>query len=249
MIRQVKAFSIVLVAALALSVLAGCAASPAAAQDPTPEGTPRTITVTGTGVAYGSPDVATATVGVQTRNTDPGQAMEQNTERMEAVIAAVRALGIAANDIQTTNFSIYAQQDYDPATGQPRETITYVVENSINITVRDVAKLGDVLSGAVEAGANSIYGVSFSVADPDALEAQAREQAFADARARADQLAELAGVSIDTVLNVSETLGSVPQPIYGARDMAVGMGGAAAVPVQTGQIQVNLSVNVTYIIK
>jgi uncharacterized protein YggE len=248
MIRQVKAFSIVLGAVLALSVLAGCAASPAAAQTPVPGETPRTITVTGTGIAYGSPDVATATVGAQTRNTDPGAAMTQNEQRMEAVIAAIRALGIAPNDIQTTNFSIYAQQDYDPATGRPLETITYVVDNSVSITVRDVAMLGDVLSGAVDAGANSVYGVSFSVADPAALEAQAREKAFADARARADQLAQLAGVSIDTVLSVSETLGSVPSPVY-ARDMAAGMGGAAAVPVQTGQIQVNLSVNVTYIIR
>ena len=99
----------------------------------------------------------------------------------------------------------------------------------------------------VDAGANNIYGVSFSAADQTGLEAQARDKAMADARARADQLAKAAGVSIDTVLSISENISSGPIPYYAARDSAAAAG--APVPVQGGQIQVGIQVQVVYIIK
>jgi uncharacterized protein YggE len=235
---------VMVVGILGLAILTGCAA-PAAAQTPVPGSTPRTITVSGNGVAYGSPDIATAQVGVQTRGEDPGQAMEDNNTRMAALIAALKGLGIADNDIQTTNFSVYAQQDYNPQTGETLETITYVVDNTVNITVRDLARLGDVLSGAVDAGANNVHGISFSVDNPAALEQTAREQAVNDARARAQALADLAGVTLGDVHSISENL-SGGVPIYEARDM-VAQGGSA-VPVQTGQIAVNLNVTITYLI-
>jgi uncharacterized protein YggE len=238
--------SVLLLGVMGLALLSACAA-PAAAQTGVPADTPRTITVSGAGVAYGSPDIATAQVGVQTRDPDPGKAMEDNNAKMDALIAALKALGIADKDIQTTNFSVYAQQDYNPQTGETLETITYVVDNSVNITVRDLSKLGDVLSGAVQAGANSVYGISFSVENQSALEQTAREQAMNDARARAEALAKLAGVTLDVPLSISENL-SGGQPVYVARDMAAQAGGSA-VPVQTGQIAVNLNVTVSYIIK
>jgi len=245
--RPLKTTASLMLLALGLMTVAACAASPAVAQTGTPADTLRTITVTGTGVAYGAPDVGTIQIGVQTRGTDPGQAVSDNTTRMEALIAALQGLGIDEKDLQTTNFSVYVQQDYDPQTGQPLETIHYQVDNTLNVTVRDTAKLGQVLSGAVEAGANSIYGVSFSVADPAALEGQARDLAMADARHRAEQLAAAAGVTLDVPLTISEYAAQA-QPLYYARDAALEVAGAP-VPVQTGQIQVNLQVNVTYTIK
>jgi uncharacterized protein YggE len=244
--KRQSLLSVLLMGILGLAILTGCAA-PAAAQTSVPADTPRTITVSGQGVAYGSPDVATAQVGVQTRGEDPGQAMEDNNARMAELIAALKAAGIADRDIQTTNFSVYAQQDYNPQTGETLETITYVVDNTVNITVRDLAKLGDVLSGAVGAGANTVYGISFSVENKAALEQTAREQAMNDARARAEALANLAGVTLDVPLSISENF-SGGEPLYYARDMAQEAGGSA-VPVQTGQIAVNLNVSVTYIIK
>ncbi len=234
-------------AALGLMTAAACAASPAAAQTGIPADTPRTITVTGSGIAFGAPDIATIQIGVQTRGVDPAQTVSDNSTRTAALIAAIKALGIAEKDLQTTNFSVNVQQDYDPQTGQPLETIHYQVDNTLNVTVRDTNKLGDVLSGAVEAGANTIYGVSFSVADPAALEGQARDLAVADARTRAEQLAAAAGVTLDVPLTISE-YASQSQPLYYARDLAESAAGAA-VPVQTGQIQVNLQVSITYTIK
>jgi uncharacterized protein YggE len=244
--KRQSLLSVLLLGVLGLALVTGCAA-PASAQTGVPADTPRTISVSGTGVAYGSPDIATAQVGVQTRGEDPGQAMDDNNTKMAALIAALKALGIADKDIQTTNFSVYAQQDYNPQTGVALETITYVVDNTVNITVRDLGQLGDVLSGAVAAGANSVYGISFSVENQSALEQTAREQAMNDARARAEALANLAGVTLDVPLSISESF-SGGEPIYVARDMAAQAGGSA-VPVQTGQITVNLNVSVTYVIK
>jgi uncharacterized protein YggE len=245
-LRKFRTTAGVALAALALMAVSACAGQ-AAAQTPVPANTPRTISVTGNGIAYGTPDVAHVQIGVQSRGSDPGQAVDDNNTRMQALIAAIQGMGVAEQDLQTTNFSVYVQQDYDPQTGRPLETINYVVDNTLSVTVRDTNLLGDVLSGAVEAGANTIYGVSFSVADPAALEGQARDKAVADARARAEQLAQAAGVTLDSVLTISEyTSGGQPIPIMReAADAAIG----GAVPVQTGQIQVNMQVNITYTIR
>jgi uncharacterized protein YggE len=243
---QIQTTAGVMLAAVAMLALSACAGQ-AAAQTPVAADTPRTISVTGSGVAYGAPDVATVQIGVQTRGSDPGQAVSDNNARMEALIAAIQDLGIAEQDLQTSNFSVYVQQDYDPQTGRPLENINYVVDNTLTVTVRDTNRLGDVLTGAVDAGANTIYGVSFSVADVAALEAQARDKAVADARARAEQLAQAAGVTLDSILSLSENI-SGGQPIPYAGDMAQSAVGGA-VPVQTGQVQVNLQVNITFTIK
>jgi uncharacterized protein YggE len=98
----------------------------------------------------------------------------------------------------------------------------------------------------VSAGANTIYGVNFEVSDPSQLEAAAREKAIADAKARAESLAQLSGVSLGEVLTVSEVIGA-PGPIV--ERAAVGMGGGGGTPIQPGETQVNVSVQVTYAIK
>ena len=246
MFRPFKPVSVLLMAAVGMLALSACAAPAASAADGIPADTPHTISVTGSGTAYSAPDIATAQVGVQTRDADPAAAVSANTEKMTGIIAALKAQGIEEKDIQTTNFSVSAQQDYDPK-GQPTGAITFIVDNTVSITVRDISKVGAVLSAVVDAGANNIYGVSFSSADQAGLEAQARDQAMADARARADQLAKAAGVSIDTVLSISETInsGPIPYPVMARNSVAA----SAPVPVQGGQIQVGIQVNVVYIIK
>ena len=123
-----------------------------------------------------------------------------------------------------------------------------MVNNTLNVTVRDLKMVGDVLGKAVGAGANSINGVIFSVSDTAALEAEARDKAMADAKARAEQLARAAGVTLDQPMSINEyTAGPIPYEVKAAP--ALGVGGGETVPVSTGQIQVNLQVTVTYIIK
>lgn len=236
--------SLLLAGALGMGLLsAACApiASPAAT-----EPLRNTISVTGNGVAFGTPDVATVQIGVQSRNTDPAAAVDENTAKVGALVETLKGLGIAEEDMQTSNFSVSAQQDYDPATGQPRGTFTYVVDNTLTVTVRDLARLGEALSQAVSAGANTIYGVSFSVEDPAALEAEAREKAMADAKARAEALARAAGVTLGNPISISEYFSSPPVPYAVARDEVAS---AAPVPIQAGQLQVNLQVNVSYEIR
>jgi uncharacterized protein YggE len=238
--------SILMLAAASMLVLSACAA-PALAQTSTPtpaSDQPHTISVTGSGTAYGAPDIATAQIGVQTRDADAVKATGANTTKMTAIIAALKATGIQEKDIQTTNFSVSAQQDVD-SSGQPKGTITFIVDNTVSITIRDLSKVGQVLSASVDAGANAIYGVSYSVADHSGLEAQARDQAMADAKARAAQLAKDAGTTLDGPITISESINNGPVPFYAARD-GVAAPSSAPVPVQSGQISVQIQVNVTY---
>ena len=236
--------SLALLGAVALSACAAPAVGSASNAEQ-----PHTISVTGNGVAYGAPDVAVVMIGVEERDADPAGAVDKANEKMASIMAAIKGLGIEDKDLQTTNFSVYAQEDFEPETGRPTGTRTYVVNNILNVTVRDLSKVGDVLGKAVGAGANAIHGVNFSVSDMAKLEAEAREKAMADAKARAEQLAKAAGVTLDKPMNINEyTSGPIP---FAAEMKAApaGLGGGGPVPVSTGQIQVNLQVNVTYIIK
>ena len=232
----------------ALGLLTACASPTVSASSPqqTSSGgsNPKTITITGNGSAFGKPDIATLQIGVSTRDADAGVAVNANTGKVDALMKTLKALGIEDKDLQTSNFSVNAQQDYGPD-GQPKGTVTYFVDNTLTVTVRDLNKLSDVLGQAVDAGANNIYGISFGVADTAALEAEAREKAVADAKARADQLAKAAGVKIVSIVSLSEGYYS---PIVPLPYAAGGRADAASipVPVATGQLQVNLQVNVTY---
>jgi len=244
MITQSKLTSIFLAATIGLLMLSACG-TPATGSGTSEQ--PHTISVTGAGTAYGKPDVAVAQIGVQTRDENPSTAVSDNTDKMNAVITALKALGIEEKDIQTSNFSVYAQQNYD-TNGVPTD-YTYVADNTVTVTIRDLSKVGDALGKAVSVGANSIYGVSFSVSDQSALEAEARDKAMADAKARAEQLAAAAGVALDAPLNISEYT-SGPAPYYDVRAVAQELGGGGGpAPVSTGQIQMTLQVSVTYVIK
>ncbi len=248
MTRNTKLTTTLLLAAIGLLALAGCAV-PTAPADTDEAQQPHTIQVNGAGVSYGKPDIAVAQIGVQTRSSDASQAVSQNTDKMNAVVAALKGLGVEDKDIQTSNFSVYAQQNYDPE-NKPTD-FTYVADNSVTVTIRDLNKVGDALGQAVAAGANNIYGVNFTVDNKSALEAEARNKAMADAKARAEQLAQAAGVTLEKPMTISEmTSGPIP---YAADVRALGFGGGVAapeaVPVSTGQIRVDIQVNVVYVIK
>ncbi|MDW8325859.1 MAG: SIMPL domain-containing protein [Anaerolineales bacterium] len=231
---------------LGLSLLTACAA-PAVVTGSEPGQTHNTISVSGSGQAFGRPDLAIVQIGVSSSGPDLGETLAQNNRRADAILAALKALGIEDKDLQTSNFSIYPQRDYDPQTGQPKDTITYHVDNTLSVTVRDLSKLSRVLSEAVTAGANHIHGIAFSVADPAALEAEARAKAMADARARAEQLAKAAGVTLGSPISISESFNYAP-PTPLALDRAAAEA-VSAVPIATGQLQVSIQVNVTYEIR
>ncbi len=247
MFRNFRIPSILMLAAIGMLTLSACA-TPVVAQTPAPANDqPHTITVSGNGIAYGQPDIAVAQVGVETRGENPSKVVDDNTTKMNAVIAALKKLGIAEKDIQTSNFSVYAQQNYDTS-GNPTN-YTYVADNIVSITIRDLSKVGDTLGQIIAAGANSISGISFTVSDQSALEADARTKAMADAKSRADQLAKAAGVTLGEPLSISESSGVTAPIPYSLNVRAADSAAQAPVPVSGGQVQVNLQVSVTYLIK
>jgi uncharacterized protein YggE len=225
--------------ALVIGLLAAFTGSAAAQDAPA-----NTITVTGVGTAAGAPDIAILELGVQTANSDVQAAFTEANSRLNAVRDALLAQGIAAEDLQTLGLSLYQETPYDPQSGMPSENVIYRVQNMLRVTVRDINTAGDIISLAVGAGANAINGLNFSLSDPAALQAQARERAVADARVRAQQLADLTGVSLGAITVVVEgDSGGSPRP-FAAMDVAYGMGGAA--PIETGQLSVTVQVRVTY---
>lgn len=212
---------------------------------------PRSVTVTGNGISYGSPDIASISLGVESANPVVIDAVNDANTRMTAVMAALSEAGIAPEDIRTEFYNIYQEKGFtpegmpsiDPATGQPMAT--YRVTNVVNITVRDVTKVGEILGLAVNAGANVVNNISFGIEDRAGLESEARIDAVADARARAEQLGEALGFEVGEVLNVSEGINFGPGPLFEANSMGFGGDGA---PISTGSLGVNISVTVTFAI-
>ncbi len=210
---------------------------------PEPRGT---VTVVGQGELFVEPDQATITVGVQLYNESAQAASAELRSRMDAVIGAIRALGIPDSRIQTTNYSIFFERDYQappqtrPADGRPAGV--YRVENMVRVSLDYTTLAARTVETAIQAGANQLYGIGFSLSDPGVVDAQARELAMQDARNRAEQLASLSGRSIGRVIEVTELIGSSPGYVE-ARDMAAGMGGG---PVAPGETRYTARVQVTY---
>ncbi len=207
----------------------------------------RTITVVGVGSASGLPDIATAQIGVDTQGASPEQVTRTNSDQLSAVIKALKAAGIDEKDIQTSFYNVYSEQRFKPETGQSTGEYVYHANGSLNVTIRDLSKVGAVLTTAIAAGANNVSGVSFSVADSSKLEAAAREKAVNDARARAADLARLFNAQVGDVVTISEVINGGPLPVY-ARGTAAGLGGGSA-PIQPGQLSVSSQLQVTFEIK
>jgi uncharacterized protein YggE len=222
-------------------------ALPVAAQDPTPPpadaAAPGTITVYGSATAEGAPDEATLELGVDTFTTEVSSAFEESNNTVRTIVEAIVALGIAEEDIQTANLSVYSTSRYNPETG---DQAGYQVSNTVRVKVRDIELVDDVVNAGITNGATSLYGLYFTVADAAPLETQAREQAVAQANARAAELAALVGATVGEVLSVSEDMGGNPIMFAYDRAESQGMGGGGNAFVAPGQTSVTVGVVVTY---
>jgi len=234
-------FLIAAIATLSLAALTGCA--PAGAS---PVEEPATISVSGYGDAAGAPDLVSIQLGIQEMGADVGEAVESVNAITEAIRDSVLSLGVEESDVQTTNYSVWPEERFDPESGLPTDERVFRVESTLRITVRDVSVLGDVIDQGLSAGANNVWGISFGLEDPSSLQAEARSAAVLDARARAEQLAEEMDLEIVEVLRVTE---GVPGGVYpvDVREAAVGMGGGA--PISSGELQVSVQVQVTYAVR
>lgn len=228
-------------------VLAACTPAPAqpgAAQVESPAGG---ITVVGQGEAFGQPDQARVQIGVETFAEEVSEATAANEAGVQSIMDALGELGIEEADIQTSNYNLWAEQPRGDE--GPQGIAGYRVMNQVSVTIRDIDQVGAVIGAVTEAGANSIHGVSFSVADPAGLEADARADAIANAREKAQSLAELSGVELGEVISVSEVIGQPGIPMaegYGGRGMAVD---SAAPGIAPGELSYGVQVQVTFAIR
>lgn len=233
---------IFLIAVLVLGIaLTACGPSTITVQPQPPQ---RTITVTGTGLVTLTPDIAHIYIGVHSEDASASVATTDNNTKAQGIIDAIKAAGVADKDIQTTNFSIYPQQQYD--NNGNMTGIIYVVENTVYVTVRDLTGLGSLLDASVRAGANTINSISFDVAEKTAALSEARSAAVVDARKQADELTGATGVTIGNVLTISYYDSSAPVSIQYSR---AAMTEASSVPVQAGSMQITTTVTIVYEIK
>jgi len=203
---------------------------------------PGTIVVGGTGRVAVEPDVADLQLGVSIARPTVNAARADAAAAMTSILAAVRAAGVADPDIRTTLVSV--QPRYDYRDGKPPVLTGYDLSNSVQVTVRDLAALGAVIDGSLGAGATSMDSLSFRLDDPTDAERAARLAAVAQARSRADVLAEAAGVSIVAVSDIVE--GGGPGPGYPQPKAARMMLADSATPVQAGTTEVSVSVTVSF---
>lgn len=235
-----------LAAGLIAAQVAGPALAPTKLLATDPAGTqPRTISVSGTGRVVITPDTADLRLGVTASAKTVKDARASAAASMTAVIAALKKAGIADKDIQTTVLSLQPTYDYSTGGAAPHPT-GYSLTNAVAVTVRNLDLLGPAIDAALAAGATSMDGVSFRVADRTSAEQQARVAAMSEAKAKASALATAAGVSITGVSSISETVAPVPYPVYyGA---AAGVAKDMATPVQAGTSEITISVAVVYLI-
>lgn len=213
--------------------------------------TKNTITVSGTGEIYAKPDLALTTFSVITEAKTVAGAMSKNTEKMNAVIDSVKGQGVEDKDLKTTAFNIYPRYEWrekeaciPPCPQGQRVLVGYEVQQSLQVKIRDMEKIGELLQGATDAGANQIGDLQFTIDKQDELKGQAREQAIEEAKAKAKEIASQLGINLVRITNFSES-GVIPY--YYALEKAIGLGGAEEAPqIETGENKITVTVSLTY---
>lgn len=209
------------------------------------------ILVTGQGSVDLAPDMAMLALTVTREAETARKALDANSTAMKDVLDAMKAEGIEARDLQTSGFSIQPKYFHPPqntsGTREPPRIIAYTVRNSLNVRIRDIGSLGQILDKSVTLGVNEGGNISFTNDDPSAAITEARVLAMKDAISKAETLAEAGSVKVGKLLEISEQ-SSNPRPMPMARAERSFALSADAVPVATGENTYRVSVNLTYAI-
>lgn len=205
-----------------------------------------TISVTGEGRVEARPDMATISLGVTTEGDTAKAALEANNSALAAVIERLKAAGTEDRDIQTSGLSLSPRYDYNATDSSGQNRITgYIAANVVTVRVRNLDSLGTTLDSAVSDGANTLNGLAFGLQEPEPATDEARKEAVADARHKAELYAGAAGVKLGRVLSISEQGGyALPMPMMAE---AAGFKDArASVPVEAGEVGVTATVSILY---
>jgi uncharacterized protein YggE len=230
--------------------LAGPLGELAAAQTVAPEPGEQRLTVIGEGLVHGRPDMALITMGVVSEAATASEALAANSAAVTRILDALKAEGIEARDLQTSNFSVeprYSQPPpgYDGSQSFEPKIIGYAVRNELTVRIRDLARVGSLLDQVIGLGANTVSGPTFTVAEPTALEDEARRAAVADALRKGKLYAEAAGLALGPVTRIEETITQWPPPMpLGA--MAREMAADASVPIEGGELGFRAQVTVSW---
>jgi uncharacterized protein YggE len=236
-------FAALLLLGLAILGATACSRQGTAADESGPE---TTLTVSAYAEARRAPDIAVLSTGVVSLAPDANGAIRSNAEQMSRVVAAIQVAGIADKDVQTSGVSL--NPDYQYLANRPPRIKGYYASNTVNVTVRDIGRLGGILDALVATGANQINGPTFDIEDKDAVLDEAREKALAKARTRAEGYAKRLGLRVRHVISIDETGGrGAPRPVYG-RAVAVDQASAAnaSAPIAPGENVLSLGLDVVY---
>lgn len=205
----------------------------------------RTVTVSASATVSAKPDMARILSGVQTEAVSAQSATSENTKVMANLVDGLKALGVEAKDIQTSNFSVQPRYQHN-RDGRPPRIDGYQVSNEVSILIRDLKSVGDILDKMIGLGANQMRGLSFEVSEAETLRDGARTQAIANARRRAELYAKAAGAEVGEVVEIREGSGGYegPRPVMAARREM-----SAAVPIEAGEQELSASVTVTWALK
>jgi uncharacterized protein YggE len=240
-----SAKGLIVVILLAVAALGAAACKSGDTIVNTPGSTTTGISVSGTGEAFGTPDIALLTLGVQAQAANVADARQTAATTAQAIIDSLKKNGVADKDIQTTQFSISPQYDFR---SNGTQTIRgYQVTNTLSVKIRKIDTTSKVIDDATAAGGNNtlVQGISFTIDDPTKLQEAARTDALKEAQAKAEQLAKDAGVKLGKPVTISESLGNVPIPA----NAAVARAADTATPIQAGELQVSITVTVLYSIE
>jgi uncharacterized protein YggE len=238
--------SLLLAAALGAMTLAGPPSAALAEAAPAPAETlfhATTLNLSADGEVKAPPDMATINLGVMTEGATAAAALAANSQQMNQVMAALKAAGIAAKDIQTSNLNLAPKYAY--VQNQPPRLTGYQVSNDVTVTVRVLARLGAAVDATVTAGANQVNGISFGLADSAAAENAARLEAVKALQAKADLYARATGYRIVRMVSLSEGGGYTPRPPIPMMAMARSAA-AAPPPVSPGELKVRIEVTGLY---
>lgn len=203
---------------------------------------PRTMNVSGVGRVNAAPDLAVVTLGIETTGSDLARAVQESNALAKGVFQAVRGLGVVDADVQTVAFNVSQRAKVDE-NGNPTTEMVYVVDNTVQVNLRDVQKLGDLLQQSITGGANVVQGVSYTVSDPTESYDQARKLAMENAQRQADALAAASGVGLGGIRSIQESSNSLT-PVYVAP--SYGKGGGPGVPTSPGTLSFEVQLSITY---
>lgn len=219
---------------LAVAALVGVA-QPQQARGQEADGPDRSITASGLGSVTTVPDRAHFSFGVQAQSRTASQVLEAADAQLTRVVAALRSAGIAQADIQTEQISLSPRTSEDGV-----QIVGYMAVSSVSVRVRNLDRAGPVVDAAVGAGANQVYGPSLTRSDQEAVYRSALKAAYADARAKAQALAEAAGVTLGAMTSTVEGGASAPMPL------AAGRAEDAKATIEPGTQEIQASVSVTF---